>query len=160
MNTILVLFILLFACILMLFISNKYLKYKNGDIIKIHENAIYNGKDTDPPLSTFNTIGCNLYGDFRMDFNGSSVKYLFFCILIPLIPIGCYRAKKGNTVYLGKQGAARVNETKYTIYGTEKWNAVEVISIYLFVTSIIIGIILICYLWDYIFFFFDCKYNV
>lgn len=151
MNTIVILIISLLVCILLLFLLNKYLKYKNGDFLKVHENAIYNGKDTNPPLSTINTIGFNLYGNFRADINGSTVKYLFFCIFFPLFPIGCYRATEGASKYLGRQGVAQVTKTKYTIYGTEKWNVVEVLVIYLITISLVIVCLIIYFSWDFIF---------
>lgn len=151
MNVFTILIISLIVCLLLLFLSNRYLKYKNGNFMKVHENAIYNGKDTNPPLSTFNTIGFNLYGNFRADINGSTVKYLFFCIFFPLFPVGCYRAAEGATQFLGRQGASHVRKTKYTIYGTEKWNIVEVLVIYLITISIIIACLVIFFAWDYIF---------
>ena len=152
MNTIAILSISLLLCLILLYISNKYLKRKNGDIMQVHENAIYNGKDTNPSISSINNIGLSFFGDYRMDIaNGSTVKYLFFCIFIPLIPVGCYRALRGMSENLGRQGAGSVNRTQYTIYGTEKWNFVEVLIIYLTTISIILALIIIINLWDYIF---------
>lgn len=152
MNTIIALSIALCVCILLMFVGNKYLNYKNGGALKVHENAIYNGKNTNPPLSTINTIGFNLYGDFRTDINGSSVKYLFICLFFPLFPIGCYRARQESPMkYMGRQGVAQVRETKYKIFGTEKWNIVEVLLIYIVTIAIVIGLLLIYNLWDYFF---------
>lgn len=79
--TLVILGLSLFLCILLIFVVDRYLDKKNGSIMDVHEKAIYNGKDTNPPLSVVNTIGFNLYGNFRTDINGSSVKYLFFVFL-------------------------------------------------------------------------------
>ncbi len=131
-------------------VGSKYLKYRYGDVFEVHKHAIYNGKDTNPPLSTVNTVGFNLYGDFRMDINGSMVKYNFFCIFFPLFPIGCYRAKLISTNYLGRKGAAQVTQVKYEIYGTEKWDFVEVMLIYLFTISIVLVILILYFLCRYL----------
>lgn len=146
MNIIVTLFIALAICILLIFCVNKYLKYKNGDIMKIHQNAIYNGKDTNLTLSTINNIGYRFYGDFRRDTNGSTVKYLFFCFFFPLFPIGCYRATEGPTEFHVKH-----DDTKYIIYGTEKWNVLEILIIYLYMLAAILVCIIIYNSWDYIF---------
>lgn len=95
--------------------------------------ARYNGIDTDKPvLYSWNNIGFSLLGDFRYDLmNNSRVKYYFFCVVIPVFPLGCYRVNEGLTTDLGRKGAFRESKTDYTIYGTEKWSALEVLSIYL-----------------------------
>ena len=152
MHIIIVLIISLVGCLLLIFLLHKYLKYKNGSSIRIHNNAVYNGKELAFPLSTINAIGFNLYGNYRFDIiNGSSVKYMFFCVLLPLFPVGCYRAVEGEWKRLGRQGAAQVSKTKYSIYGTEKWSLVEVLIIYLYVISIVLVFLIIYNSWDYIF---------
>lgn len=153
MSTLIVLLIALVVSLVLIYGIHKYLKKKNGDIIKVHETAIYNGKDTNPPLSTWNNVGFKLYGNFRMDTNGSYVKYLFFCIFFPLIPIGCYRATEGITKDLGRVGAARKRTTDYTIYGTEKWNFLEVLYIYLIDIAILLVCFIIYNIWDPIYLF-------
>ena len=151
MNTVVILIILLVICLLVLFLLSKYNNKKNGNILDVHKNAIYNGKDTNPSISTINNVGFNLYGNFRIDLNGSCVKYLFFSLLIPLFPIGCYRVKEGKTEYLGRQGVESVSKTKYTIYGTEKWNSIEVLIIYMIVIAALLVLLIIIFSWDYIF---------
>lgn len=98
----------------------------------------------DPPLGTMNGIGFTLYETGRLDYNTmSSAHYLFFCFIIPLFPVGCYRAQT-----LGSKGRS----TQYRIFGHEKWRFWEVVSIYLGVYSRIGGIIsiiaLICSFFD------------
>jgi len=141
-----ILILSLVLCLSLVFVLYKYFENKDKDILKNHEKAIYNGKDTYPPLSTINNIGFGFWGDYRRDLNGSSVKYVFFSILIPLIPISCCRATKGLTIDLGRQGYAHKTETDYTIYGTEKWNFLEVLYIYLKTISIILAIVVFCFI--------------
>ena len=64
----------------------------------------------DPMLGTINGIGCTLcggWGRYDPDTN-STVYYLFFSFIIPLIPLGCYRATQ-----VSESG----NSTQYQIYG-------------------------------------------
>lgn len=90
-------------------------------------------KKCDPPLGTINGIGFNLYEGGRLDYaTMSTAHYLFFCFIIPLFPIGCYRAQM--TESSGKS-------TQYRIYGHDKWRFWEVVSIYLATYSWIGGII-------------------
>jgi len=149
---IVVLFIALACCLALIFLTHKYIKFRDKDHIKIRNKAIYNGKKTLFPLSTINTVGFNLYGNYRFDImTGSSAKYMFFCIFLPLFPVGCYRAAEGAFKYLGRQGAAQVSEAKYRIYGTEKWSFIEVLNIYLYIAAIVLVFFIIYYSWDYIF---------
>lgn len=55
-------------------------------------------------LTTFNFVGMTLFGDFRhyeVDGEDTFVAYYCICILIPLIPLKCYRVikKKGDRYY-------------------------------------------------------------
>lgn len=154
MSTLLILLIAWVISLVLIYGIHKYMKKQNGDILKVHETAIYNGEDTEPPLSSWNNVGFKLFGEFRMDTNYSTVKYLFFCVFFPLIPIGCYRAKEGATKDLGRVDAAHVSTTEYTIYGTEKWNFLEVLYIYLIDVAIILACIIIYNIWDPVYFFF------
>ena len=87
----------------------------------------------DPTLGTINGIGCTLCGGWgRYDPNtNSTVYYHFFSFIIPLIPLGCYRATK-----IGESG----NSTEYQIYGHDKWRFWEVIAVYLSSISWVGGI--------------------
>lgn len=89
-----------------------------------------------PLLGTGNGIGFVLLNSTgRYDYNSNSTAwYLFFSIIIPIIPIGCYRASE-----VGRKG----NSTQYKIYGHEKWKFWEVVSIYLGTYTWIAGIIFI-----------------
>lgn len=87
-----------------------------------------------PVLSSVNGVGFTLRGGFgRYDgATDSSVYYLFFSILIPLIPIKCYRATELDA---GRQ---------YRIYGHESWRFWEIVAVYL---STISGVgIIVCVL--------------
>lgn len=93
----------------------------------------FDGKNVDESLSTTNTIGVALLGDgYRFDMRTlSSVKYSFFTLYFPIWPLGCYRVST-----LGTQKVSRGKVvTQYKIFGTERWNAWEVISIYLYYWS-------------------------
>ena len=97
-----------------------------------------------PPLGTMNGIGFTLYEGGRFDIHTmSSSHYLFFCLLIPLFPVDCYRAQM-----IGSSGKS----TRYKIFGHEKWRFWEVFSIYLRAYSWLGGIIsviaLICAIVD------------
>ena len=92
----------------------------------------------DPTLGTINGIGCTLCGGWgRYDPNTNSIVYYhFFSFIIPLIPLGCYRATQ-----IGESG----NSTEYQIYGHDKWRFWEVIAVYLSSISWLGGIfILLC----------------
>ena len=92
---------------------------------------IYNGEKPTSSFETWNGIGTILLGPgFRKDsLNDSEVKYAFLSILIPLIPIGCYRVTEISTDSFGG-GYIQENTTKYKIYGSERWRIHEVILIY------------------------------
>ena len=95
----------------------------------------FDGKYVDESLSTVNTIGVALLGDgYRFDAKTfSSVKYSFFTLYFPIWPLGCYRVST-----LGTQKVSRGKMvTHYKIFGTERWNAWEVVSIYLYYWSAI-----------------------
>ena len=73
----------------------------------------------DPPLGTMNGIGFRLYCGGRYDYDtNSQAWYLFFCFIIPLFPIGCYRATEVSSSGKG---------SSYRIYGHDKWRFWEVI---------------------------------
>ena len=77
----------------------------------------------DPPLGSINGIGFRLFGSGRVDYStGSEAWYLFFCFLVPLFPVGCYRATE-----VSSSGRS----TSYRIFGHEKWRFWEVVSIYI-----------------------------
>lgn len=88
----------------------------------------------DPPLGTLNGIGfilCDGWGRYESDTN-SNVYYLFFFFFVPIVPVGCYRARE-----IGRSG----NRTQYQIFGHEKWRFGEVVAIYLSYIPWIGGII-------------------
>lgn len=77
----------------------------------------------EPPLGLRNGIGFRLYSGGRYDFNTNSYSwYLFFCFIIPLFPIACYRASEVSS---SRKGCS------YRIYGYEKWRFGEVFLIYM-----------------------------
>lgn len=95
-------------------------------------------------MNTFNGIGAIAFGCFRK-IGMTHVSYVFLTLLVPLIPIGCYRVEKGEKES-HKEGAIRKETTPYKIYGSERWNWMEVLYVYLFSYSIFILIICLIYL--------------
>jgi hypothetical protein len=93
----------------------------------------------DPMLGTINGIGCSLYGGWgRYDpGTNSTAYYLFFSFIIPLIPLGCYRATQ-----VGEDG----NNTQYQIYGHDKWRFWEIFAVYISSISWVGGIISLLFL--------------
>ena len=86
-----------------------------------------------PPLGTGNGIGFRLYCGGRTEFSTTSQAwYLYFCFLIPLFPIGCYRAT---------QVSSSGRSQSYRIYGHEKWRFWEVVYIYLSSYAWVAGVI-------------------
>lgn len=86
-----------------------------------------------PPLGSVNGIGFSLYCGGRTEFStNSQAWYLYFCFLIPLFPIGCYRA-----TLVSSSGRSE----SYRIYGHEKWRFWEVVYIYLSSYALIAGVI-------------------
>lgn len=71
------------------------------------------------------------------------VGYLFFCVVIPLIPIGCY-------AYSEISHAAR--STTYRFYGSQRWDFFEVLSLYLIgCSSVAIVGSIIAIIWAFVF---------
>lgn len=107
---------------------------------------LYNLEQPDVTFETWNGIGVSLWGHYRYDdVYETVVKYAFFCIIIPIMPVGCYRLKEtGHNSYGG--GYIQERSTKYSIYGTEKWLISEVILTYLYIILDIIATILVIYL--------------
>lgn len=65
----------------------------------------------------------------------SEVRYRFLMFLgIFLIPIGCYRVIEKKTIKTGYKEYT----TQFMILGTESWNLLEIISIYIFRLSTLI----------------------
>lgn len=100
----------------------------------------------DPPLWIRNGIGFTLYRGGRKDmiyskcgdYTKTSISYsyyLFFCILLPIFPIGCYRASEVNLPRRWGQGQS------YRIYGREKWKFWEVVYIYI---NVLAGVAVFC----------------
>ena len=90
----------------------------------------YNGETDVVGTSTFNGIGTRILGWFRYH-NGTYAGYIFFCVLVPLIPLSCIRYSQGSIGPTRRSGASRVSVSNYTIYGTEKWKLSEIVMIYL-----------------------------
>ena len=86
-----------------------------------------------PPLGSVNGIGFRLLRGGRTEFStNSQAWYLFFCVIIPLFPIGCYRATQVSSNSRGQS---------YRIYGHEKWRFWEIVSIYISSFAWVAGII-------------------
>lgn len=114
-------FIGLAVCVGLWFFNEKFLANK---LIEPVRNFPYTKfEKCNPPLGTMNGIGFRLYCGGRYDYDtNSQAWYLFFCFIIPLFPIGCYRATEVSSSGKG---------SSYRIYGHDKWRFWEVILIYL-----------------------------
>lgn len=75
-------------------------------------------------LGIGNAIGFTLVGNYR-EVGDTVVAYHYFTIIVPLIPLGCYRVKRGKTT----RHIGRGYTTPYIIYGSERWNWLEVVHI-------------------------------
>ena len=96
---------------------------------------------TPPPLGTWNAIGITCLGKYRI-LGETQVSYVFLSLLFPIIPIGCYRVTEGLSTTPHRDGPAWKSSTQYKIYGSEKWNLLEVLHVYL--SSYSIKILLLC----------------
>jgi hypothetical protein len=110
------------------FYINNYLEKKP------FKARVPDGKGRDISLGTFNAIGTTFCGEYRaypMSINGSMemtyVTYEFFYLLIPILPIGCYRVSLKGFDYSNYKN----KKTTYTVLGSEKWNVLEVIVEYI-----------------------------
>lgn len=97
-----------------------------------------NGKGQHLLLGTGNGIGFTLLGDFRVrtymkdnnykNMTSSNVTYHFFTFFfLPILPFGCYRVIQ--TGY-HRENHKRAT-TSYKILGSERWNLIEDLSIYI-----------------------------
>lgn len=76
-------------------------------------------------LGTTNGIGSTLLGGFR-SYDNSLVFYDFICLIVPLFPVGCYRAVPGETTQ-----SRKTTSTSYRFYGSEKMKGLEILQVYL-----------------------------
>lgn len=75
--------------------------------------------DSGPAMVTVNGFGSRFVGVP----GNPNIKYQFFCILfIPIIPFGCYAAKKVS---------GNIDGSKYSVFGYAKMNVYEIIGIYM-----------------------------
>ena len=100
--------------------------------------------DPFPELSTWNLIGTTCQGSYR-EVGGTHVSYVFFTFIFPLIPFGCYRVKEGPSINPHRDGAVWKSSTSYSVYGSEKWNFLEVLHVYLSSWSIMM--LVLCFIW-------------
>ena len=94
-------------------------------------------------FNIWNSVGVIYLGDYRKVGN-THVSYVFFSIIFPLIPIGCYRVTEGGTTSYRK-GATKVRSTSYKIYGSEKWSKLEILHVYL--SSWSVKMLALCVVW-------------
>ncbi len=92
-----------------------------------------NGKGKYMYLYDARIIGVILEGlgfrKMKTTYGVSEVRYRFLMFLgVFLIPIGCYRVIEKETEKIGYKEYS----TQFMILGTESWNILEIISIYLF----------------------------
>ena len=100
--------------------------------------------ETPPPLGTWNAIGITCLGKYRV-FGNTQVSYVFLSLFFPIIPIGCYRVTESLSTTPHRDGPAWKSSTRYKIFGSEKWNLLEVLHVYL--SSYSIKILLLCAFW-------------
>lgn len=81
-----------------------------------------------PLLGTFCRVGFILLGNYR-DVSGTQVAYRFVSVIIPIIPIGCYRIKRSDEGFM----TTSMGMGNYTvsIYGKESWRFWEVVHAYI-----------------------------
>lgn len=95
------------------------------------EDLRFSYQPTSPLLGTLGSIGFALLGDSRHYYalggKDTYVAYRFLCIIVPIIPLGCYRVSEGRPSPL-KYGGTSV---PYVIYGKDSWRFWEVLSIYI-----------------------------
>lgn len=89
----------------------------------------YNGDSpSDLDFGTTNGFGFTLLGNFRLDPTTLSyAKYEFFTMIVPIFPISCYRVQDLGISQLN----GHTNQKSLKVFGTEKWNIIEVFTIYL-----------------------------
>ncbi len=108
-------------CACLYFLNKKILIKK---FIEPTRNTPYTDfKKCNPPLWTINLIGFRLFQGGRYDYDTNSYSfYLFFCCILPLFPVRCYRATEVSDSGEG---------TSYMIYGHEQWRFWEIILFYI-----------------------------
>lgn len=79
--------------------------------------------------SILNSVGTVFLGNYR-NVGDTHVSYVFLSVIFPIFPIGCYRVTEGKTTSY-REGAARVRSTAFKIFGSEKWNLLEILNVYL-----------------------------
>lgn len=89
-------------------------------------------------LTTVNFIGVTMFGDFRhydIDGEDSYVSYYCFAVIIPLIPLNCYRVvqKGGNRYYFISSDEMRGKEVICVYLNALKWVLSIAAVIYLLV---------------------------
>lgn len=136
MNELIIWVLILIVCII-LYVINHFYVFRKTCSVKLCDSDI-RYKKCSPILGTGNGLGISLYGGARYDSKtGSEVYYQFVTILLPVLPIKCYLAKKTAFHRENHKKAT----TSYKIYGTVKWNIWEILFIYLFWYSFIGGVI-------------------
>ena len=101
-------------------------------------------EDVPPSFGTINSVGITCLGKYR-EFGEYQVSYVFFSLIFPLIPIGCFRVIEGPSTRPHREGAAWKSITPYKIIGSEKWDILEILHVYL--SSWSIKILVLCFVW-------------
>ena len=120
------------ACCVVVWILNS--KFIEGKLVETMRQTPYiDFQECDPPLGSINGIGFRLFCGGRTDLNtNSQAWYLFFCFIIPLFPVSCYRA-----THVASSGRSE----SYKIFGPEEWRFWEIVSIYITSFAWIVGFI-------------------
>lgn len=115
----------------------------------------YKKRDGKSPdlLGTFFGFGLSMLGDFdRIDSTDKmglrrNVKYEFLTFFyMPIIPVACYESFLVNRGMSHREGAETVRNIQYHFSGSQKWNFLEIIDVYLWywsIAGILFGIIAI-----------------
>ena len=72
-------------------------------------------------LGTINLVGLSFFGSYRELEHTKVVYYAFGFACFPIIPFGCYRVQELER---------EINNTTYNIFGTERWNLLELLHLY------------------------------
>lgn len=89
-----------------------------------------------PLLGTGNGIGGVFIKGYRRAMGVGDVYYNFLSFIVPIIPIGCFLAEEGVYNYKSHHSSTQ----SYKVYGSVKWNLIELLSIYLRYVCILGGI--------------------
>ncbi|MFD8597851.1 hypothetical protein ACFV1L_22880 [Kitasatospora sp. NPDC059646] len=88
---------------------------------------------TTPRLGTFNGFGRTMLGRTRVDADGACFATRWFtAAMLPIVPLGRYYLKVGETVDVAGRGGASTSTTQYLFLGEARLRPSEILRTYLF----------------------------